>query len=234
MAHVDEKCKQCGRAFKSFNKSRPVGDPFRWKVFCSKQCYNDARRESKESFHQSVKPCEQCGEPFGPGNRKQSEFAKRRFCSDQCCTDAQKNTIEDLLLRAPVVSGSGCHIWTGHRTGNDYGVSRLAGRMVLVHRAVWEHYRGPIPPELQIDHTCGAKLCCNVDHLRLVTARENSLAATSNNMAARNHRRIKCPLCGGPYSAFPNGIRYCKPCRHKQQMKYQREYRAAKRNKQTE
>jgi hypothetical protein len=99
---------------------------------------------------------------------------------------------------------------------------------------MWQHYRGAIPPDLQIDHTCGAKLCCNVNHLRLVTARENSLAATSNNMAARNHRRVKCPLCGGPYSAFPNGTRYCKPCRHRQQMKYQREYRAAKRKEQAE
>jgi hypothetical protein len=170
--------------------------------------------------------------PFGPKGRKQCEFAKRQYCSDRCWADAQQNTIENLLRKVRISPETPCHIWTGNKKGY-YGTARLAGRSVMVHRAVWEHYRGAIPPDLQIDHTCGVKLCCNVDHLRLVTARENSLAATSNNMAARNYRRVKCPLCGGPYSAFPNGIRYCKPCRHRQQMKYQREYRAAKRKEQS-
>jgi hypothetical protein len=64
--------------------------------------------------------------------------------------------------------------------------------------------------------------------MRLVTARDNSLVATSNNMAARNFRRLACPKCGGPYSARANGVRYCKPCTHERMMEYQRAYRATK------
>lgn len=222
-------CAQCGESCAAVNPRRPVGDDFRERLYCSKRCYNEARRKRKEAFRESTKPCKQCGKPFGPRNRKQSEFAERQFCSDRCWADAQQNTIESLLQKLKIEPATNCHIWTGHKS-HQYGVSRMAGRNVTVHRAIWAHFRGPIPEGLQLDHTCGAKLCCNVDHLRVVTARENSLAATSNNMAARNHRRVKCPLCGGPYSAFPNGTRYCKPCRHAQRTRYQRKYRAAKRN----
>jgi protein-arginine kinase activator protein McsA len=64
--------------------------------------------------------------------------------------------------------------------------------------------------------------------LRVVTARENSLAPTSNSMGARNSRRLNCPKCGGEYSKFANGVRYCPVCRHTTMMAYQRWRRAEK------
>jgi hypothetical protein len=62
----------------------------------------------------------------------------------------------------------------------------------------------------------------------MVTARENSLANTCNGMGAQNSRKTECPTCGGPFSFWPNGYRYCKPCLRRWQTEYQRKYRAQK------
>lgn len=219
------KCQRCGKLY------LPRSD--RITKYCSRNCYQMVRQEKAAQFQ--AKLCEQCGTSFGPAVRrdgvrsfKLDDFKKRRFCSPKCHTDSLKLKIEDVLGRLQIDPVTNCHIWTGTRRG-FYGSVRWNGKSRAVHRIVWEHFRSPVPEGMQMDHTCGAKLCCNVDHLRVVTPRDNSLAATSNNMAARNHRRVKCPQCGGPYSAFPNGIRYCKPCRHRVQMAYQRKYRARKR-----
>lgn len=171
--------------------------------------------------------CQQCGGPIPPA-RKPSEYAKRKFCSHKCCGEHQQNDISAIVGRIRVNPETGCHIWTGQKIWSGYGVVNYQSRTILLHRLMWERARGPVPEGLQLDHLCGVKSCCNPEHLRAVTARENSLAPTSNNMAARNFRRLACPRCGGPYSQFPNGRRYCKPCRNQKLLEAQRVRRAKK------
>lgn len=184
------------------------------------------------SDSRKTKKCLQCGANFGPTRpSKPSEMKRRKFCSLACFHAHARNDIQRLLTRLKANPETGCNLWTGRVEAKGYGRATIGGKQVLIHRAVWEHFRGPVPPGKQLDHTCGVKLCANPDHLRTVTARENSLAATSNNMAARNFRRTACPKCGGPYSAFPSGVRYCKPCRRERQTVYQRGYRSAKKRK---
>ena len=119
-------------------------------------------------------------------------------------------------------------MWIGTKNWNGYGQVRLDNQWVMAHRAVWEHFRGPIPEDMQVDHMCGVRLCCNVDHLRVVTPRENCLANTSNSMGAQNSRKTECPICGGPFTVKPNGHRYCKACWLRRSLAYQRKYRAQK------
>lgn len=56
--------------------------------------------------------------------------------------------------------------------------------------------------------------------------RERQLAATERyreklknqpEVITARQRNESCPKCGGPYSTFPNGARYCKPCRNQWQ-----------------
>lgn len=80
------------------------------------------------------------------------------------------------LLRRSVVTATGCLEWTGYRMPDGYGQMGVGGRMVLVHRAVWEEAEGPIPNGLHLHHRCGNKACGNRAHLALLTpAAHNAL-----------------------------------------------------------
>lgn len=65
-------------------------------------------------------------------------------------------------------------VWTGHVTDDGYGRIRVNARLTMTHRFAWELERGLIPDGLQIDHTCHRPACCNVEHLRLATGKQNS------------------------------------------------------------
>lgn len=214
-------CRRCNELF-TFDPSYPHAQ---W--YCSADCYHEHRRELKSEFLKTGKPCAVCGQLFYPDPRRsRSEFEKRRFCGRECGGLKHRNTIETVLQRIIVNQTTGCHMWIGPKNWNGYGQVRFNNRWSMVHRVIWEHYRGPIPEDLQIDHMCAVRGCCNVDHLRAVSARENCLANTCNSIGAQNSRKTECPTCGGPFSFWPNGHRYCKPCLRRWQTEYQREYRS--------
>ena len=181
----------------------------------------------------TLKRCTVCGVEYGPGTRNSTQYAKSKFCSLKCTGKTQQNSIDDILSRCKR-SETGCLVWQGptNTGGNKRGYARtnLKGKRKLVHVATWEHYYGKVPRGLQLDHTCANKICCEVKHLRVVTAQQNILAPTCNNMANRWARRTECEKCGGPFSTFPNGIRFCKPCRNAKMMAAQRIRRAAAKN----
>jgi hypothetical protein len=73
----------------------------------------------------------------------------------------------------------GCWMWTGTLTEDGYGWgafmrSLTPGGSALAHRAVFELYAGPIPPDLVLDHLCRVPRCVNPEHLEPVTNLENS------------------------------------------------------------
>ena len=72
-----------------------------------------------------------------------------------------------------VVSGGGCWEWIGEIRRDGYGIFWLGGRKVRAHRWSYENHRGPIPPQLELDHLCRNPRCVNADHLEPVTHAEN-------------------------------------------------------------
>ena len=83
------------------------------------------------------------------------------------------NTIESIRARFLVDEETGCLLWTGACLPNGYGVVRVGGKQLYVHRFMWESAHGPIPKDKQIHHACRTRRCGNSSHLSLVTPQEN-------------------------------------------------------------
>lgn len=88
-----------------------------------------------------------------------------------------------------VTKTDNCWIWTGikHRT-RRYGrfyVGGRGGRFVQAHRWAYEHFVGPIPDGLTIDHLCMVRECVNPAHMEPVTQAENNRRSARARMAAK-------------------------------------------------
>ena len=84
---------------------------------------------------------------------------------------AQYSTPEEAFAARTEWRGK-CLVWTGGMS-NGYGSITVNGRHAQTHRYSYEMVNGPIPEGLQIDHMCHNKACCNVEHLRLTTPKQN-------------------------------------------------------------
>ncbi len=88
--------------------------------------------------------------------------------------DILDRMIRNLCFGAAV---DDCWTWLGSTTKDGYGRVHVGHSMVGVHRAMYELLVGEIPAYLEVDHLCRVRNCCNVNHLELVTHRENVLRA---------------------------------------------------------
>ena len=103
----------------------------------------------------------------------------------------------ERITNACVVSGThGCHIWQ-KATSRGYGVIRFCVSeddngvkkycttsphkllCMLVHNVV------EMPENLDISHICGNKQCCNPQHLRVETRRQNSFRCKCHTQKRR-------------------------------------------------
>lgn len=89
----------------------------------------------------------------------------------------ERVVVQDSGLEDAKGQPSPCHVWQGPHSGTGkgggYGRTSLGGQTVAVHLVVYTHYFGYIPSKKQVDHLCNNRLCCNPDHLELVTHLQN-------------------------------------------------------------
>lgn len=117
---------------------------------------------------------------------------------------------------------NGCLIWMGSKVGG-YGQLWADGKLQLAHRLAYEHFIGPIPEGLELDHLCREHACVNWQHVEPVTHSENmrrSPIVGGQYQRATTH----CPQ-GHPYDeentySRPDGGRGCRICRREALCRY--------------
>lgn len=136
---------------------------------CRCDACRDAKRQS--SAKRSVKPnylCRRCGSPaWNDGG--------------VCMSCYSRPAIERVMERI-VIDPNGCWLFTGPTNGKaGYGHVKRQGQRnggVQAHRVTYEHFIGPIPRCLVVDHLCMVRRCVNPDHLEAVTQSMNMRRAS--------------------------------------------------------
>lgn len=116
-----------------------------------------------------------------------------------------------LLRSVSPEPNTGCWLWMGELTGHGYGRCYINGKRHRTHRVFYEHAFGAITEELELDHTCRVRSCCNPAHLRP--------ASRASNAHARRSAQTHCKH-GHEYTPTntytdPRGWRQCLTCRER-------------------
>jgi hypothetical protein len=132
------------------------------------------------------------------------------------------------VLARVAVDANGCWIFQGKCSDTGYGTMRVNNRTVNLHRFAYRVWRGEIPENLEIDHLCRVRSCCNPAHLEAVDRWTNNIRG--NSKSAQRARQTHCvrghPLsadniCKAPPSS-PNR-RTCKICHELRRSRYQKQ-----------
>lgn len=74
--------------------------------------------------------------------------------------------------------GEPCWLWTGAVDRYGYASAKMKGKVIIVHRYVYDRLIGGLDDELTIDHLCkGHRNCVNPAHFEQVSRTENSIRA---------------------------------------------------------
>lgn len=89
------------------------------------------------------------------------------------CGVLQLTDAEIIVRNSIPEPNSGCWLWTGSL--NSWGYGRLGQQRTerQAHRLSFLTFKGQIPSDLLILHSCDMPCCVNPDHLRLGTPSEN-------------------------------------------------------------
>lgn len=110
-----------------------------------------------------------------------------------------------------------CWLWDGAKSTAGYGHVNLGRGLGWrhAHRLTYEHFIGPIPEGLELDHLCRVRNCVNPWHLEAVTHRENVRRGRSPNMLL--HLAGVCrrghPATEATRRRSTGHVVYCRACR---------------------
>ena len=121
-----------------------------------------------------------------------------------------------LRFESKIIKSNSCWIWSASKDKKGYGNFRNI-KMERAHRFSYETYKGPIPEDMYVCHSCDVPSCVNPDHLWLGTAKDNSQDRDKKGRHnCGNKIKTHCSQ-GHEYTLentyMSNNRRYCRTCR---------------------
>jgi len=116
-----------------------------------------------------------------------------------------------------------CKLWQNYLDKDGYGSFYFRKKLRRAHRVAYFFVNGPIPDGMVIDHICKNRNCVAIEHLRLITAKENNLD-NSLSVGAINKRKIFCKN-GHPFNRVYGGQRYCSICENEKSKRLQKKWK---------
>ena len=101
--------------------------------------------------------------------------------SDEQYLDTVRTRLEENSIP---VTETGCWIWEASLHNTGYGKMRYRGKKVTAHRISYMVYKGEIPKDMFVLHSCDVRECINPNHLRLGDHIDNM-----SDMSSRNRTR---------------------------------------------
>lgn len=86
---------------------------------------------------------------------------------------------------------SNCINWNGAKSKKGYGVVRLDGKILYVHRMSFRLHNGPIPKGNLVCHRCDNPACYNPEHLFVGTAQRNTDDMKNKGRGLYGRRPVK-------------------------------------------
>ena len=109
--------------------------------------------------------------------------------NDKPVPDLDWMALHESNLKRGVATAGGCVEWQGAKTNRGYGLRKIKGRMLLVHRiSCMAHHGTPTAAAPYALHSCDNPACFNPAHLRWGTPSENT---RDSSMRSERHSKLK-------------------------------------------
>lgn len=92
------------------------------------------------------------------------------------------------------VTESGCWLWTGCCNQDGYGKTKVHNKYIRANRWTWILFKGDIPADICVLHTCDVPSCVNPDHLFLGTHSDNMKDKAMKGRAPHGQSHIDAVL----------------------------------------
>ena len=171
-----------------------------------------------------------CGAPIKSRGWCKKHYTRWLRHGDPQSAQAHHGSFPENLLSRTEQGPDGCVLFTGNVNGDGYGILSRNNKTVSAHRAAYEHFVGPIPDGMTLDHechnrdaacegglTCLHRRCVNPEHLTPKVMGENVLAS-DRSTSGRNARKTHC-IHGHEFTPENTYVppkrpdrRYCRSC----------------------
>ena len=106
--------------------------------------------------------------------------------------------VQKVFSRCKRDEETGCLEWQGACINKGYGHIRLNTAGVITwdgpHRIVWKHSHGEIPKGMMVCHHCDNRVCAEISHLFLGTAKANAADMIAKGRSLKGERQSQAKL----------------------------------------